>query len=183
MSPSTGLPYTPQHIVERAFWQSHQLRARIPAAPAPFASHSHALHATVTSLDRRPASPTPTTTADERTNLGLATHINPDLDPQQHGGPHQQRYFLVPADDTARLNDGPLPGEVPVAGPNGAAVKAKPSSLPGGPEGFFGLALETRCGARGGVFGTQEEEKVGRRFVGFEPCRVAVEFWNVSQAD
>lgn len=182
VSPSTGLPYTPQHIIERAFWQSHQLRAKIPAAPAPFATFSHALHATGTSLDRRPSSPTSAQPADERTDLGLATHINPNLKPEQYGELHHQRYFLVPADDTARLNDGPLPGEPPVAGPGGAVVKPKPSSLPGGAEGFFGLALETRWGARGGVFGTAEEERVGRSFVGFEPCRVAVEFWNVSPA-
>lgn len=180
-SPSTGLPYTPQHIIERAFWQSAQLRAKIPAAPTPSASYSHALHATGTSLDRRPSSPPPAlpSQADDRTDLGLTTHINSTLNPDQLDSHHQQRYFLVPADDTARLNDGPLPGELPQAGPNGAPVKAKASSLPGGPEGFFGLALETRWGARGGVFGTTEEERLGRRFVGFEPCRVAVEFWNV----
>ena len=140
------------------------------------------MHATGTSLDRRPSSPTPDPSqADERTDLGLTALIQPAIDPAQVGASHQHRFFLVPADDTARLNDGPLPGEMPQAGPGGVPAKAKPSSLPAGPEGFFGLALETRWGALGGVFGTAEEERLGRRFVGFEPCRVAVEFWRVDE--
>lgn len=181
-SPATGLPYTPQHIIERAFWQSHQIRAKIPAAPTPSASYSHVLHATGTSLDRRPSSPTPPPSqADDRTDLGLTAVIDPTLDPDRLGSQHHQRFFLVPSDDTARINDGPLPGEQGHAGSGGAPAKAKASSLPGGPEGFFGLALETRWGARGGVFGSPEEERLARRFVGCEPCRVAVEFWNVGE--
>lgn len=113
---------------------------------------------------------------EEPTELGLTTNIKPALELKVDEEPG--RYFLVPVDDTTRINDGPMPG---AAEP---APKAKPSSLPTGAEAFFGLALETRSGGDGaarGVFGTLEEAAVGRRFVPYEPFRFSAEFWGVGE--
>ncbi|KAI5477083.1 hypothetical protein MNV49_006882 [Pseudohyphozyma bogoriensis] len=195
VSPTTGQPYVSQSIVESALWLSEDFRSRIPYDIAPFASISHSMHANgparTTQLGRPGVSPARTTTAmtvpttatsvsdEDLTELGFSTTINPSLD-DTLSGIAKRPYYLVPVDDTVRLNDGPPPGssEAPVD----PALKFKSSMLPSGPAGFFGLGLETRLGSPGpksGVFGTTEEQKALRRFVMFEPLRFSAEFWGV----
>jgi hypothetical protein len=116
-------------------------------------------------------------------DLGLSTVIKPDLDERKRGLTIRP-YYLVPVDDTTRINDrAPQPDVESSAPETMPSPKKLPSSLPKGVEGFFGLGLETRLGVWGGpnagVFGTEEEELAARKFVPFEPCRIGMEFWGV----
>lgn len=128
----------------------------------------------------RTANPPQSLSADEdRTELGLTCSINPLLDSSKYADSTRQ-FYLVPKDDTWRLNDGPLPGTQSESD----SRPKKPSSLPCGPAGFFSLLKESRLGSSGPppfVFGTVEEQKALRRFVGFEPYRFSAEFWGVNK--
>jgi hypothetical protein len=175
LSPTTGLPYVPKAVIERAFWQSAEFKSRIPVSPSPFAHTSHATYSTgaMHTLSAGPRD----AVIEDKAELGLSALINPDLDGAKTGS--SRRYFLVPIDDTTRLNDGPLPGSsTRIDSPS----QAKVPTLPTGPNAFFGLALETRTGSDsspGEVLGSVEESVVGRRFVPYEPCRFSAEFWGV----
>lgn len=71
-------------------------------------------------------------------------------------------------DDTTRINDRPT--TINVAAEKGSGRRSLVASGVGGSEGFFGIGNTMRLGLER-PFGTAEEEKLGRRFVGFEPFR------------
>lgn len=135
-------------------------------------------HSTYNSIGRTPGVDSH---PEDGPDLGLATSIDPHLNARKHGR-DQRNFYLIPVDDTTRINErSPTSSE----GGNGAEpspTPRRPSSIPRGVDGFFGLALETRIGTKGpkpAVFGTEDEAIAERSFVAYEPCRVGVEFWGV----
>lgn len=135
-------------------------------------------HSTYNSIGRTPGLDTH---PDDGPDLGLATSIDPHLNIRKHGA-DQRNFYLIPVDDTTRINE-----RTPASSEGGEAAELstsprKPSTVPRGVDGFFGLALETRLGTKGpksAVFGTEDEAMAGRTFVAYEPCRVGVEFFGV----
>lgn len=124
----------------------------------------------------------------------MTAGINSKLNEKRYGSARQP-FWLVPVDDTTRINDRmsssatgadnngePLPSESSPSSPSSSPRKT--SSLPQGAEGFFGLAVETRMGTQQGaqsaVFGSAAEEQLGRRFVAHEPFRISLEFHSVA---
>lgn len=121
---------------------------------------------------------------DDSVDLGLAVPIDPSLRQSKCSEDEQQLFYLIPVDDTTRINERPSVVEG-AEGSLGAEASSprRSSTVSRGAEAFFGLAMETRLGTRGpkpAVFGTEEEAAMGRQFVAHEPCRVGVEIWGVS---
>ncbi|KAK4056185.1 hypothetical protein OIO90_002916 [Microbotryomycetes sp. JL221] len=179
--PISRKPYVRQSIVERALWESEAFKLHIPPALASRQT-THALYGTRT--------PGHDAMVDENPELGLMSRIDPRM--EWHEGDDCRPYYLVPVDDTTRIN--PVQHAVDSAEATAAsaastssepptpAVARKPSTLPRGAENFFGLALETRLGTVGPVsrvYGAEEEVAEERNWVAHEPCRVSIEFWGV----
>ncbi|KAK4049650.1 hypothetical protein OIV83_003925 [Microbotryomycetes sp. JL201] len=171
----TGKPFVRQSIVERALWESEAFKVRIPTTPSSRFNYHAAYGST--------RSPGQESMVDERPELGLVFQIDPTK-PRQNG-PDWRPYYLVPVDDTTRINERPATSSESsenVAETASPPTPKKPSTLPRGPEHFFGLALETRAGTVGPVsfvYGTADEADSDRRWVAHEPCRVSIEFWGV----
>lgn len=139
-------------------------------------------HSTYSSAGRSPGLESH---ADEGPDLGLTTSIDPHLTTLKHQR-DRTPFYLVPVDDTTRINErtpSSADGSEPGAIVDPLSTARRPTTVPRGVDGFFGLALEMRIGTRGpkaAVFGTEDEALLGRHFVAFEPCRVGVEFWGVA---
>ncbi|KAM0791547.1 hypothetical protein ACM66B_005995 [Microbotryomycetes sp. NB124-2] len=172
----TGKPFVRQSIVERALWESEAFKIRIPTTPTSRLNYHAAYGST--------RSPGQETMVDERPELGLVSQINPAR--TLRDGDDSRPYYLLPVDDTTRINEKPsINSETPENAAEVAPAPAtpkKPSTLPRGPNNFFGLALETRPGTVGpvaSVYGSADEVDRDRRWVAHEPCRVSIEFWGV----
>lgn len=164
ISPSTGLPFVPQSVIERAFWQADSFTLSIPKTSVSMQSlSSHSAYS-------RGGAVRDGTAADDAADLGLSTTINPSLKPNRRGQTSSP-FFLVPIDDTTRINDCSPNGD----GEGDVSPPKKAKGLPSGAEGFFGLGKETRLGvpgSHGGVFGTEDEAAALRRFIQYEPLRI-----------
>ena len=160
-SPTTGAPYVPHSIIQEAFWQAEEFKSRIPTIPTPNASHAGY------------GTPLRPSTDVEMTDLSLSTLIRSDL--HLKPGVPTRRYFLVPSDETSRIND-----SVTSTSRDDVSAPTYPSG--GGAETFFGLVVQTRMGTSGpnpAVFGTREEQEKGRVWVKQEPFRISASFYNV----
>lgn len=174
ISPSSGTLYVPQTVIHRALWQSQDFASKIPLASSSFSNISHSAYST--GPIRAPQ--LELDTSGELHELGISVPFLSSL--SQAVGPTAllQRYFIVPVDDTARINESISAQSLSPS----IGTTTKPPSLPSGANNFFGLALESRQGVGGinpGVFRTVEEEDSKRRFISHEPFRFTAEFWGV----
>ena len=212
ISPTTGQPYVPLHLLQAAHWTSSRFLSLVPGANRSslhHASDSSSSSQKVTAGSTGKSSGTSTPKATSAPVLGAAVHLLPDGEPQSlnrdQPHPQVQRYFLIPADSTFRTNEeGPaiecllspknLSPYEPSQRAQGLEEATNPEheyceALPTGAKRFFGLtSIHSKVGVavdhvrRPALLSALPSDATVPRWIPFEPCRVSLEWFINSES-